>query len=299
MAPTACAPAPTPASAPTPAPAPAHALTSPLAATYRRLTELCPALDVTITEPGAAAGPPDRQSRLDGAELAHRPDALDAFVAAEARRIEARHDHTPRPDVAASRALHSYLWDICLLMSGAWYLERRVPRIRPAEVRVDLVSGALTVAPGASFACLPGDAAAALPGARVVAHEEALRAELRTAVADHVGPLLSAIGPRLRRGQRALWGMVGDDLVSGIWQLGRATGEEERALVAADAVLPGPLGPFPGGADFRCLTDADGGRHPTRTRLGCCLYYTIRPAEACGTCPRTDDAERLRRLTQP
>ncbi|MEJ8672392.1 (2Fe-2S)-binding protein [Streptomyces sp. MS1.AVA.1] len=26
------------------------------------------------------------------------------------------------------------------------------------------------------------------------------------------------------------------------------------------------------------------------------MYYTIRPDEACGTCPRTCDAERLRRL---
>ena len=33
-----------------------------------------------------------------------------------------------------------------------------------------------------------------------------------------------------------------------------------------------------------------------RPRLGCCLHYTIRPAEACLTCPRTGDDERLRRL---
>jgi hypothetical protein len=63
-------------------------------------------------------------------------------------------------------------------------------------------------------------------------------------------------------------------------------------------VVPGPVPPFPGGADFRRLTGRDGQSYPTRTRLGCCLFYTIRPAEACGTCPRTCDAERLHRLEE-
>jgi ferric iron reductase protein FhuF len=90
--------------------------------------------------------------------------------------------------------------------------------------------------------------------------------------------------------------MVGDDLVSGIWYLGRALGREDDAVRAATALLPEAVAPYPAGADFRVLTGADGRRHPTRTRTGCCLFYTIRPGEACATCPRTCDAERLRRL---
>ncbi|MGW7417617.1 (2Fe-2S)-binding protein, partial [Streptomyces sp. NPDC054863] len=133
--------------------------------------------------------------------------------------------------------------------------------------------------------------------ARVVADEEALRAELRAAVADHVRPLLTAVRPHARRSPRTLWGMAGDDLVSGIWYLGRMLGQEERALQAATALLPTAVPPFPGGADFRRLTTPDGSRHPTRTRLGCCMYYTLDSAQACATCPRTCDAERLRRLT--
>ncbi|MGW8887951.1 (2Fe-2S)-binding protein [Streptomyces sp. NPDC055749] len=261
-----------------------------LAATYRRLTTHCETLRVTIAErrPHSQHGPTAH-------DLATSPPHLAAFVEAESVRIRSRHDHTPRPDVAASRALHDYLWSVSLLMAGAWYLDRRVPRIHPADVQVDLTGGVLHITPGA-FACLPDDPAAGLPGTRVLANEEALRTELRAAVADHVGPLLTAMAPQLRRGPRALWGMAGDDLISAIWHLGRTLGQEEQALRAASELLPSPSAPFPSGANFRHLTTRDGTDHPTRTRLGCCLYYTIRPSEACITCPRTCDAERLRRL---
>ncbi|MFI1396056.1 (2Fe-2S)-binding protein [Streptomyces sp. NPDC020681] len=262
-----------------------------LASTYRRLTALCDVLDVDVEKPGSPAG----QGWIDGAELAYRPELIDAFLDAEAARIRDQYAHTARPDVVASRALHGYLWSVCLLMSGPWYLERRVPRLHPVDVRVSRTADAYAVVAG-GFACLPDDPAAGLPGARVLPHEEALRAELRTAVADHVRPLLTALGPRLRRGPRALWGMVGDDLVSGIWHLGKLLGDEPRAVREAEGLLPGSVPPFPGGADFRRLTGADGRSHTTRTRLGCCLYYTIRPAEACGTCPRICDTERLQRL---
>ncbi|MGW6023656.1 (2Fe-2S)-binding protein [Streptomyces sp. NPDC055099] len=262
-----------------------------LAATYRRLTAHCETLAVVVARPDSFAG----QGWVTGAELTSHHHALEAFVAAEAARIRGGHDHIPRPDVAASRALHGYLWSVSLLMSGAWYLERRVPRIRPQDVRVHLETGAFEIVPG-SFACFPDDPAAGLPGTRVLPDEESLRVELRAAVVAHMQPLLSVIGPRLRRGQRALWGMAGDDLISGIWYLGRMLGQEDEALRAVDALLPGPVDPFPGGAAFRHLTTRDGERHPTRTRLGCCLYYTIPAAEACGTCPRVCDADRLRRL---
>ncbi|MGW2564205.1 (2Fe-2S)-binding protein [Streptomyces sp. NPDC001514] len=274
-----------------PSAGPAVSCSALLASGYRRLTAICRPWQADVAEPGSRAG----QGWADGAELAVRPELLDAYLDSEALRIQSRYAHTARRDVVASRVLHDYLWSVCLLMSGPWYLERRVPRIRPQDVRISLTTGEFAVVPG-GFACLPDDPAAALPGIRVLAHEDALRAELRTAVADHVRPLLAAIGPRVRRGPRALWGMVGDDLVSGVWYLGRALGQEEQAVRAAGELLPGPVPPFPGGADFRRLAGRDGQSYPTRTRLGCCLYYAIRPAEACGTCPRTCDAERLRRL---
>ncbi|MFJ8330581.1 (2Fe-2S)-binding protein [Streptomyces sp. NPDC094437] len=265
-----------------------------LAASYRRVSEVCPALDAVVPDPGAPrAGDGDG---VRGDELAQQPYVLDAFVTAEADRIRDRHGVVARRDAAATRALHDYAWSVSLLMSGVWYLEARVPRVRPEDIRLDLASGTFRIAPGSEFACLADDPAAALPGAVPLPHPEALRGELRSAVADHMGPLLAALAPSTRRGPRALWGLVADDLVSGIWYLGRMLGQEEAAIRAATAVLPSARGPFPGGADFRRLTGADGRRHPTRTRRGCCLFYTVRPAEACVTCPRTSDAERLRRL---
>lgn len=259
---------------------------------HRRLADLCEVLSVRVAEPGTDVG----RAGVTAAELASDPAVLEAFVDAEAARIQDRYSVAPRRDVAASRALHDYAWSVALLMSGPWYLERRVPRIRPEDLRLDLASAMFTLTPGTDFACLPDDSAAELPGALTVPHEEALRTELRRAVADHMAPLLAAIGPLVRRGPRALWGMVADDLVSGIWYLGRILGREGDAVRAATELLPSGVAPYPGGADFRYLTTRDGQRHPTRTRAGCCMYYTIRPDEACATCPRTCDAERLRRL---
>ncbi|MFS8201495.1 (2Fe-2S)-binding protein [Streptomyces sp. CWNU-52B] len=275
-----------------------------LSGAYRQLAQVCEALTVRVADPVDTADPVSpaysvarfTRTGVSGAELAKDQEALEAFLSAEDTRIRERYDHVPRRDVAASRALHDYAWSVGLLMSGVWYLTGRVPRVRPEGVRIDLTSGAFEISPGTDLACLPHDPAAMLPGVLTVPHEGALRAELRIAVADHMEPLLSAIAPYVRRGPRALWGLVADDLVSGIWYLGRVLGREQDAVRAATALLPTAVAPFPGGADFRHLTGTDGRRHPTRTRVGCCLYYTIRPAEACATCPRTCDAERLRRI---
>lgn len=271
---------------------PAGAVAHTLRDAYTRLGDLCDVLSVRIAEPG------DDQDRagVSAAELVKDEAVLDAFVAAEAARIHDRHGTVPRRDVAASRALHDYAWSVSLLMSGVWYLESRVPRIRSEDLRLDLGSAEFTLTPGSDLACLADDPAALLPGVLTVPHEQALRAELRTAVADHMGPLLDAMGPVTRRRSRALWGMVADDLVSGVWYLGRTLGREDDAVEAATRLLPTAMTPYPDGAGFRHLTTDDGRRHPTRTRTGCCMYYTIRPDEACGTCPRTCDAERLRRL---
>ncbi|WP_405534237.1 (2Fe-2S)-binding protein [Streptomyces sp. NBC_00075] len=271
---------------------PATAAARVLGGAYQRLTDICEVLSVQVARPGVTGS----QAGFTGAELTDSHEALDAFVEAERARIQERHGHTARPHVAASRALHDYAWSVGLLMSGVWYLERRVPRVRPEDVRLDLATGEYKITPGSSFSCLPGDPAATFPGVTALPHEEALRTELRSAVADHMTPLLTVLGPVARRRSRALWGLVSDDLVSGIWYLGRVLGREGDAIRAATELLPSAVSPYPGGADFRHLTDTSGQRHPTRTRAGCCLYYTIRPDEACSTCPRTCDTERLRRL---
>ncbi|MEV0096833.1 iron-sulfur protein [Streptomyces sp. NPDC050738] len=288
----------------------------PLAETCQLLLRTCASLRVEIVEPSppcterdlSVPGPTHADGPgawVNGAELAADPELLDALVEGEAARIQQEFGAAPRREVAASRLMHHYLWSVSLLMSGPWYLARRVPRIRPRDIHIHLATADLAFAPG-GFACLPDDPAAALRGVKVVAHEEALRAELRSAVADHMRPLLAAAGPRMRRGPRAQWGMAGDDLISGIWYVGRTLGQEEQSVRAATDLLPTAIAPFPAGADFRRLRGSAGRTHLTRTRAGCCLYYAIRTAaesdrpvpQACLTCPRTEDADRVRRLEE-
>lgn len=268
-----------------------------LAQVYRRLAEVCPDLDLTLGAPGPADGP----GWVDGARLAHDPAALRGWLEGEAARIQDGCGRQVRPDVVASRALHGYLWSACLLISGPWFLAGRVPRLRLEDVWLG-PDAALRVAVPDSYACLPGDpeageaeagwaeageAAGGGAAAQVLAGAEALRADLRRAVADHAGPLLAALRPYTRRGERALWGMVGDDLISGLWHLGTALGDEAHGAAMATLLLPGPKPPFPAGADFRPLPGGEqDGRRLTRTRAGCCLYYTIDPQDVCGTCPR-------------
>ncbi|NEB03573.1 (2Fe-2S)-binding protein [Streptomyces sp. SID13726] len=267
---------------------PDSAVSRALGDVYRRLGDTCEALTVRVEEtPGPG---------MTAARLTADADALHAFVAAESERIHDRYGVRVRPDVAASRALHDYAWTVGVLMGGAWYLDRRVPRIRPEDLRIDLASGTYAITPGTELACLTDDRLALYPGVLTLPQQDQLHARLRMSVADHMRPLLAAIAPVARRRSRALWGMVGDDLVSGIWYLGRMLGQEAAAVRAATEVLPAAVPPYPDGADFRRLVAEDGSRHTTRTRTGCCMFYAIRPAEACVTCPRTADAERLKRL---
>jgi len=73
----------------------------------------------------------------------------------------------------------------------------------------------------------------------------------------------------------------------------------------AESVRPGPpfpepYKPYAGGAGFRELDGTegpDGAPRTTRDRATCCFFYTLRPEDTCLTCPRTCDAERVRRLT--
>ncbi|MEW2548474.1 (2Fe-2S)-binding protein [Streptomyces sp. NPDC047002] len=263
------------------------------AGTYRRLTEVFPSLHVEVRAPG---GPPRTGGGwMTAQELATDAGALDAFLSWDALRIEREGGRAARPDVLAGLALHRYAWPACLLVTLPWFLERRVPRLPADAVSFPRTLGRMSVCTG-EFACLPDDPAAGAPGARVVPDEEALRAEVRAAVADHLAPVLAAFGPRMRRRRRALWGMASDEIVESLWYIGHLLGEEQRAVAELELLLPAGSSPYAGGAGFRQLTAADGRTVPTRDRTTCCLFYTLRPDDTCVTCPRTGDGERVRRL---
>ncbi|MDH6606472.1 hypothetical protein M2164_002107 [Streptomyces sp. SAI-208] len=283
---------------PGPRSAPVPAAGSAVTAAYARLTEALPAL--TVTELPQDTALPATDGWVTAAALAQHAPALDAFLAWDDEQVLRDNAQKGRPDVIAGFGLHRYAWPACLLFTVPWFLQRRVPRYPVAHVSYDRTRGSMSLAvhPG-PFACLPDDPAAALPGAYTVPDEEALRAELREAIAEHMEPLLATFGPRMRRRGRALWGMVTDEIVEGLWYVAELFGEHEkrRAEHALELLLPGTTKPYAGSPAFRVLAGPDGGPLLTRDRVSCCMYYTLAPEDTCVTCPRTCDTDRIAKLT--
>ncbi|NJQ14750.1 (2Fe-2S)-binding protein [Streptomyces bohaiensis] len=272
------------------------AATSPLWPAYAALNGVLGHLRVEESAEPGAGGP--AAGWLRGADLVEDAAALDAFVDASERESTAAYGVGVRRDVAAGFALHRYAWPATALFSLPYFLVRRVPRLAPADVALHSDEGRVAVRVR-EFACLPDDPAVGAPGARPVASEEALRAELRGALSAHMAPVLEVFAPRMRRRARAMWGTATDELVEGLWYVGKLLGEERRARTEAELILPGSTAPFSGGAAFRDIATGCGGRLPTRDRVTCCFFYTLRPDATCVTCPRTSDAERVAREGRP
>ncbi|WP_448316267.1 (2Fe-2S)-binding protein [Streptomyces sp. CO7] len=266
---------------------------------YDRLAAAFPHLTVTEVAPGEAL-PTERADAEPGwaasAGFAEDGPEIAGLIARDGAMVEQYYGRPPRPDVGASLALHRYAWPVCLLFTIPAFLSRRVPRLTVDDVAVHLETGRIVVRPR-TFACLPDDPAAALPGARVVPDEDALRAEVRAAAAEHLGPVLAVFGPRMRRRGRSLWGMVTDEMVEGLWYVGNLLGEERRAVEELGRMLPGATLPLPGAAGFRELSGPSGDPLTTRDRVTCCLAYTLAEDSTCVTCPRTCDTERVAKLT--
>ncbi|MFJ3883163.1 (2Fe-2S)-binding protein [Streptomyces sp. NPDC090077] len=267
---------------------------SPVARAYERLAAAYPSL--RIEERGAHEPLPRGVGWVGAHELAEGGPAQDAYLAWDDAQVRRDYGRPARPDVVAGFGLHRYAWPACLLITVPWFLERRVPRMPVEQVAFHRTRGRLSVRVE-EFACLPDDPAASLPGARVVPGEEALRGEVRAAVAQHLGPLLEGFGPRMRRRRHALWAMAADEVVEGLWYVGSLLGEERRAVRELELLLPGALAPYTAGAGFRTLSGHGGAELTTRDRASCCFSYTIDPTDTCTTCPRTCDAERVTRLT--
>lgn len=267
-----------------------------MTAAYARLTEVLPVMSVTELSPGDPL--PDGEGWVSAAGLAAAGPELDAFLAWDEAQVLRDYGRKGRPDVVATFGLHRYSWYACLLFTVPWFLQRRVPRFPAEHVAFQREQSRLVVR-GETFSCLPGDPAAGEPGARVVPDEEALRAEVRAAFAEHIEPVLGGFGPRMRRRGRALWGMATDEIVEGIWYIAELLGadEQERCRRELELLLPGATRPYVGAAGFRELTGPGGESLPTRDRASCCMFYTLAPEDTCVTCPRTCEADRIAKLT--
>ncbi|MEV0477551.1 (2Fe-2S)-binding protein [Streptomyces prunicolor] len=271
---------------------------SAVADAYARLTEVIPGLAITELTPEQPI--PTGGGWVSAAALAEGGAGLESFLARDDAQVLRDHGRRGRPDVIATFGLHRYAWPVVLLFTVPWFLHRRVPRLPVTHVSYDRTAegfdmGRLAIRTD-SFACLPGDPAALLPGARVVPDEEALRAEVRAAVAEHMEPVLAGFGPRMRRRGRALWGMATDEVVEGIWYVADLFGEQPRAVRELERLLPGATKPYVGSAAFREVTGPNGEALSTRDRASCCMYYTLDAEDACATCPRTCETERVTKL---
>ncbi|MEU9187743.1 (2Fe-2S)-binding protein [Streptomyces sp. NPDC048484] len=272
----------------------AHPARSALTEAYTRMTEVFPALGVTELAAGEPA--PTGDGRIGVAELAKAGADLDSYLAWDDEQVLADHGRRARPDVIASFGLHRYAWPACLLITVPWFVLRRVPRFPVQDVTFQRMPGRIAVRVG-EFACLPDDPAATLPGARVVRDEEALRAEVRASVAEHLEPVLNGFGPRMRRRGRALWAMATDEVVESLWYVAGLLGEQHRATVELERLFPGTTKPYVGTAGFREVTGSNGECLPTRDRASCCFYYTLDAEDTCANCPRNSEAARIAKLT--
>ena len=187
-------------------------------------------------------------------------EALAEFSA----QLRGRFGAAPRSHVAALAAAGRYAYLAGLVIAVPYHLTGRGPVIQPGGVRVSPAGDAVAVTPAGGSGWRPER-----PG------------ECRAACAAELRPLFAVLGPFTRRGPAALWALGADQLAAAFWHAGTALGMAGSAARLANAVLPGGTPPLAGAAGFRL-----DGAHPPRTRLTCCLQYTVPGAELCGTCPR-------------
>jgi hypothetical protein len=149
------------------------------------------------------------------------------------------------------------------------------------------------------FWCLPTDPAADHPDATVLADQQALANQLRIEVRSHADEFLATYRSGSRLPRRSLLGAFFDGLDGGFWIEDEALASRRDILAAAKLVLPGRSDQFEDATTSRTVLDASGREHLTRSRVSCCYYYKLNEGgEACLTCPRTSDAERIRRLSE-
>ena len=190
------------------------------------------------------------------------------------------------------------------VVGGACFRQaRRVPRLDRNALAFlchprRAVSGGRR-ATGPRFWCLPSDPEADHPDAEVVAARrtrDVLRREVRAACRRLPGRLRR----RAKLARRHLLGAFFDGLDTGVWYGGPANaGAAPEVLRLGALVLPGSTAEFADRSTVYQLTDTRGREQLSRRRVGCCYYYKVTEGgEACATCPRVTDAERVKRYAE-
>jgi Ferric iron reductase FhuF-like transporter len=112
----------------------------------------------------------------------------------------------------------------------------------------------------------------------------------------HLGILVARLAElRVRRGPRALWGLVANACANALVEAAAAAGHPPaavRALVGALFGLPGsPLAERVPEPPRLLEVAVDGGTRLLRKRVTCCLFCALPGCEPCATCPVLSDEQ--------
>ena len=186
---------------------------------------------------------------------------------------------TDRLAVAASALLDGYAWTLGLPLSAALATGAPAPDLAAANVRLRFDGGRPAEVELRDPAAPPGGGAGAV--ARLVD--------------GHLAALVARLAERrVRRGPRALWGLVANGCAAALLEQARAAGlPPARVAPLLDQLLTTPGRSLPTPALLQ-VGPADDPRL-VRRRATCCLNYTV-AGQPCATCPLLPPAETRRRL---
>ena len=265
----------------------------PLKATAERATTGRNWLSIEFGEPEGEGWL--RCGDVDATVIAH----WEACVADRHRKWYGRND-----PMAASGYVLGWYADVAPSVGALSFLfDRRVPNLgrdalafrRYADV--EYADAIALLDP--NFWCLPDDPAADHADATVVSDQRALAAILRAQVRRHADDFLATYRGGARLPRRNLLGAFFDALDGGFWISDSAGVGQQDFVAAASLVLPGATEQFVDGTTFHSVVDDSGREHLTRRRVSCCYYFKVgEDGSACTTCPRTSDAERVKRLCE-
>jgi FhuF-like iron-sulfur protein len=207
---------------------------------------------------------------------------------------------SPVPEkTTAAYVLRWYLAIPSYLGGLLFHSARRVPSLAPRQLSFRLDPAALqeVALRPSRFWCLPGDPDARHPDAVPVPDEAALGAVLRHQVIAHATRFLTVYGPQIRFGRYTQWAAVTDSLDSALLLAGRSFGSLQAGASDARLVLADGDKPLTSASAICQVTDDYGRTHWTRRRGSCCFLYALPGIEhPCASCPRVNEAERVRIL---
>jgi hypothetical protein len=184
--------------------------------------------------------------------------------------------------VAASALLEGYAWTLGRPLFAALAAGRPPPDLAVANVRLAFADGRLDEVAVRDPAPPPGGG----PGA------------VARLVDGHLAVLVARLAERrVRRGPRALWGLVANGCAAALVEEARLAGLPAGPTAGLlDQLLGSPGRPLPAPALLR--VGAGDAARLVRRRVTCCLNYTV-AAQPCATCPLLPAAETRRRLAAP